>query len=233
MTFTTRRLLTLFSPVLTASVFLPAAAASAQSSFATISAHPTSLSALFMDAAAPVAYSSSVSPDGTTSTAASTTTAGGAIETASYGPFSAVNVTAKFGSTGVGFDVATPLARHFGLRSGFTFFSYNTTVTTDGLNIAGAIKLQNASSSIDIYPFHNSFRISPGISFANHNRMFATLNVPGGQNFTLNDQNFVSDPSDPVHGAASFSFGKAIAPRLTMGWGKHHPAQRQPRQFSP
>lgn len=139
-------------------------------------------------------------------------------------PFSGVAVALKVGSGGIGFDVATPLARHFNLRSGASFFSYNTTLTEDGLNITGAIKFQNASASLDYYPFHNGFRISPGISFRNNNAMNAVINVPGGQSFSLGDGDYTSDPADPIHGTAAFAFGSSnFAPRLTMGFGNMLP----------
>ncbi len=134
-------------------------------------------------------------------------------------PFSAVAVSFRVGSTGIGAEIATPLSRHLAIRSGASFFSYNTSFTTNGLNITGGLHLQNASTSVDIYPFHSSFRISPGLTFANKNRMSATLLVPGGQSFSLGDGgNYYSDPSNPVHGTASFIFGNSLAPRLTMGF---------------
>jgi hypothetical protein len=146
-------------------------------------------------------------------------------------PFSAVAVTFKLGSGGIGFDVATPLARHFGLRSGASFFSYNTTLTEDGMNITGAIKFQGASTSLDIYPFrNNSFRISPGIAYANNNNLNANILVPGGQTFSFGDGgNYYSDPSDPIHGTASFSLGHTIAPRITMGFANIIPRKGETR----
>jgi len=130
----------------------------------------------------------------------------------------------KLGTPGVGFEVATPLAQRMNLRAGAAFFSYNTTFTTDGLSIDGALKLGNAFASVDIYPFNNSFRISPGFSFQNNNRLNATLLVPGGQTFSLGDGgDYISDPSDPVHGTGTFVLGNNFAPRLTLGFGNMLP----------
>jgi hypothetical protein len=139
-------------------------------------------------------------------------------------PFSAVAVALKVGSGGIGFDVATPLMQRLNLRSGASFFSYNTSLTQDGLNIAGAIKFQNASTSVDIFPFNGSFRISPGITFRNNNALNAAITVPGGQSFSLGDSDYTSDPLDPIHGTAAFAFGSSnFAPRLTMGFGNMLP----------
>ena len=136
-------------------------------------------------------------------------------------PFSAVAVEVKVGTAGPGFDVATPLMRRVNLRSGASFFQYNNaSFTQDGLNISGNVKLQNAAASIDIYPFNNSFRISPGLTFKNNNALNATMLVPGGQSFSLGDTDYTSSPTDPIHGTAAFQFGTSnIAPRFTVGFG--------------
>jgi hypothetical protein len=143
--------------------------------------------------------------------------------TPSMTPFKTYALAVKVGSMGIGLDVATPLAQRLNLRVGASFFQYNTTLTEDGLNISGAIKFQNASASVDIYPFRGSFRISPGFTYKNNNSLNATLLVPGGQKFSLGDNDFYSDPSDPVHGSAAFNFGNNLAPRLTMGFGNMLP----------
>jgi hypothetical protein len=136
-------------------------------------------------------------------------------------PFNAVAVAVKVGSGGVGFDVATPVMRRVNLRSGATFFQYNNaSFTQDGLNINGNVKLQTAGVNLDIYPFGNSFRISPGMTFKNNNYLNAALLVPGGQDFSLGDTDYTSSPTDPIHGTAAFQFGTSnLAPRLTVGFG--------------
>ena len=139
-------------------------------------------------------------------------------------PFSDLAFAVKMGTAGIGFDVATPLAQRLNLRAGASFFSYNTTFTTDGLNIDGALKLGTAAASVDIYPFNNSFRISPGFAFRNNNHLNASLLVPGGQTFSLGESaDFTSDPTDPIKGSGSFVFGNNFAPRLTMGFGNMLP----------
>ena len=137
----------------------------------------------------------------------------------SFQPFSSLAVTVKATSTGIGFDLAVPMNSWLALRSGATYFSYNTTINTDGLNIVGALHLQNASTSLDIHPFHNSFRISPGLSYANRVAMGAAIMVPGGQSFSLGDGgDYTSDPSNPIHGTGSFLFGNRVDPRITVGF---------------
>ena len=139
-------------------------------------------------------------------------------------PFSGMGLAFKVGTNGIGVDVSTPFSQHFAVRTGASFFSYNTSLTQDGMDINGALKLQSASASLDIYPFHNSFRISPGFSYANHNHLDATLLVPGGQTFSFGDGGtYYSDSNDPVHGTAAFQIGKTLSPKMTVGWGNIMP----------
>ena len=140
-------------------------------------------------------------------------------------------VAVKVGTMGPGVDIATPLAQRLNLRVGASFFQYSPSFTTDGLNIDGQLKLQNASASVDVYPFNNSFRISPGLTFKNNNSLNASMLVPGGNSFSLGDSDYTSSPVDPIHGTASFTFGTSnIAPRFTMGFGNMLP--RSGKHFS-
>jgi hypothetical protein len=134
-------------------------------------------------------------------------------------PFSAVGVAVKVGVEGIGFDVATPLARKFNVRAGASFFSYNSSLTEDGITINPDIKFRKAGASLDYYPFGGSFRISPGFVFYNGNHAAATALVPAGMTFDLNDTTYTSSATDPVHGTAEVLFGKKQAPSFTIGWG--------------
>jgi hypothetical protein len=135
-------------------------------------------------------------------------------------PLSAVGLGLEFGSGGVGVDLVTPLSRHFNLRASASFFSYSPNLVVDGLDIGGAIRFENASASLDIFPFHNGFRISPGLTSFNKTHLDATLLVPAGQSFTLNGASYTSDPTNPVHGTGNFAFGQnKVVPRFTLGYG--------------
>ncbi len=65
--------------------------------------------------------------------------------------------------------------------------------------------------------------------FANDNRARATALVPPGSTITLNGQNYISSPTDPLHGAGSVDFRK-VSPGFTLGWGNIVP--RTSSQFS-
>jgi hypothetical protein len=105
-------------------------------------------------------------------------------------------------------------------------FNYDTTFNTNGFAADAKVKLASTRTSIDVYPFHAGFRISPGIMFYNQNRVTANETVAGGTSFTLNDDTFYSANPNPVTGAVPVS-GSALlnlhstrpAFTITGGWG--------------
>ena len=141
------------------------------------------------------------------------------IQPAPMRPFHGFAVAAAVSSGGIGADIATPLARGLELRVGGRLFGHHTTFDTDGINANADLTLQNVAASVDIYPFHNSFHISPGITLHNDNHVFSTLQAKTGQTFTLGDTDYTSSPTDPIRGTGRFNFGKTVAPRLTVGLG--------------
>ena len=134
-------------------------------------------------------------------------------------PFHSVAFAVKAGTTGVGFDVATPLARRLNLRAGLQLFDYTANFTTDGISGAGDLTLSNTAVSVDYFPFRNSFHLSPGITLHNDNHIAGPIFVAPGQTFTLGDTDYTSDPNDPLQGFARARFGAKLAPRFTVGWG--------------
>jgi hypothetical protein len=143
----------------------------------------------------------------------------------SYRPFTAFALGVKGGFAGIGVEAAVPLWMHFNLRASASFFSYSGSYNADGITINGEAKFRSGTASIDYYPFaHHGFRISPGVTFYNGNNLNATAFVPPGNEFDLNDTNYYSAalPS-PVSGSASLTFGKRVAPSLTIGVGNMIP----------
>ena len=138
-------------------------------------------------------------------------------------PFSAIGFSVKAGVGGVGFDVATPLSRKFNLRGGATYFDYKMNTSSDGVNYAGTLELGNAGVGIDWFPWAGAFHISPGVVLYNRNNATATANVPAGGTFTLNDQQYTSSQTDPIHGSMLLHMSHKAAPSLTVGWGNMIP----------
>jgi hypothetical protein len=138
-------------------------------------------------------------------------------------PFSTVAIALKLGDQGIGGELAVPVLSRLNLRAGAQFFSLNANVTSQGVQATGQLQMRNIFTSVDIYPFRNGFRISPGFTVHNDTHLTAALLAPGGTTFTLNDTDYVSDPSNPIHGNAGFVMGGVSAPRLTFGWGNMIP----------
>ncbi len=144
--------------------------------------------------------------------------------TTGFIPSRTLGVTIKLSSGGVGLDLAVPVAPRFAVRAGASFLSVDGSLVVKNINIDGNLRLQNAFAGVDFFPFHNSFRITPGFSFANRTTASANLFIPGGQSFSFGNGNTnTSDPADPVNGNAAFVFGHGFSPRLTVGWANAIP----------
>jgi len=133
-------------------------------------------------------------------------------------PFRSLSLTANVGTSGIGFDVATPIAPRLKVRAGAQFYSQDFGFTTDGLNAKASLHLRNVALMLDVFPFHNGFHLSPGVTLNNDNHLTGVVNVPGGQTFSLGDTDFLSSPLDLVGGAARIRLGDKVAPRFTLGW---------------
>jgi hypothetical protein len=149
----------------------------------------------------------------------------GAIPPVKSRPFSRIGIDAHAGLNGIGFDVATPLARKFNLRAGADFFSYNTSFTDQGADITIDLRLRSGHASLDWFPFGGRFRLSPLLVFGNNNLASGTALVPAGSTITLDGQDYISSYTDPLHGNGSIDFRK-IAPGLSLGFGNIIPRTR-------
>jgi hypothetical protein len=158
-----------------------------------------------------------------------TTSRYGAESAATVAPFSAVALGSHVGIGGIGFDLATPLAKRFNIRGGSDFFSYSTSFQEEGANVAANLRLRSGHASLDWFPFGGRFRVSPLLVFANNNQATATAVVPAGSTVSLNGQNYISSTTDPLHGGGSVDFRK-FSPGLSLGFGDIIP--RTGRHFS-
>jgi hypothetical protein len=139
-------------------------------------------------------------------------------------PFSSIGVGVKAGTSGIGFDVATPLIPgRLNLRGGASFFSYSTTITTDNININGSLKFRNSEVMADFFPFRNFLRLSGGMTIYNNTGLSANLAVPANQSFTLGNDTYYSSQSNPITGTGVFNFGGKTAGRVSIGTGNMLP----------
>ena len=141
-------------------------------------------------------------------------------------PFSRLALGADFSPLGVGGLAAVNLTRHLDARVTGNYLQYSTSFNTDGFNFDASLHLASAGASVDYYPFHNGFRLSPGVLFYNQNRANADAPVTPGTSFTLNGQNFYAATPDPAKGMTALSGTGTLnlhttrpAFTATTGWG--------------
>src|SRR5882757_4353832 len=152
-------------------------------------------------------------------------------------PFSHIAMAVKLGAEGIGLDLATPLSNKWNLRGGVSLLTgdYNFKVSgvgelssdlqplKDGINIEAKPRFSTVSASLDWFPRYGSFRISPGLTFYNGNHGTALATVQGGQVINIGDEDYTSDPRNPLLATIDVRFGRTVAPRLTIGWGNMLP----------
>ena len=133
--------------------------------------------------------------------------------------FSAVGVDVKIGAGGIGFDVATPLARKFNLRGTGYFFRYNTSITENYITYGGDIQLASGGASLDWFPFGGTFRLSAVVIAYNGNQLTGSATINPNESFTLNGTTYYSSATDPAHASATLHLGSKAAPEFSFGWG--------------
>jgi hypothetical protein len=133
-------------------------------------------------------------------------------------PFSRIAVGTRLGSLGLGAQVATPLMSRLNLRGSANFFNFSYGANVDGADYDSQLRLKSGMVSVDYFPFHSSFHVSPGIMIFK-STADAAMNVAGGNSFSLGDTTYTSDPNDPIHGSGTMNFGRTIMPALTVGFG--------------
>src|SRR6266481_4131511 len=135
-----------------------------------------------------------------------------------------IGVGVKVSMLGIGGEVAVAVSHRSNVRFGFNAFSYGHTFDKDGVTYKGTLDLRSAQATYDLF-FLKEFHISPGVLVYNGNNVTANASVPGGQSFTLNNTNYVSDVADPVSGTGKLAVYKA-APMLLVGFGNLVPRSR-------
>jgi hypothetical protein len=137
-------------------------------------------------------------------------------------PFSKVALGLKASTLGTGLELATPLSRSLNLRVGANIFAFGYTFSIDGVVYNSDLHFRSAQASLDWFPTHSSFHISPGILYG-RNSLSALATVPPGQSFSLGDQPLINSIDDAIGGTASAVFPRNFAPTLMVGFGNMIP----------
>ena len=127
---------------------------------------------------------------------------------------------------GIEVEATTNVQRHLNLRASGSLFDYATSFNTSGFAAQAKLRLASVRTSLDVYPFHSGFRISPGLLLYNQNRVTASDTVASGTSFTLNDDTFYSANTNaatgatPIRGTALLNLhARRPAFTITGGWG--------------
>ncbi len=136
-------------------------------------------------------------------------------------PFSRLALSGGVGANGINMQVAVEANRYINIRGIGNYFTYSLTKTVNGTNDTGTLNFATGGVSVDLYPFPNhGWRLSPGVLFYNQNAVTATLNVAGGDSFTMNSTKFWSSTTSPVSGSGGIFLNKTNpAFTMTTGWG--------------
>jgi hypothetical protein len=158
----------------------------------------------------------------------------GAAPSHELAPFRSWKIAFIANTLGAGFDVSTSLARHFDLRGGANFLSLSPAFDVDGLHYSSSVHLRSGRFGVDWFPRHRNFHITPSIMYFNNN-LTALTHVPAGARFDLDDNSFVSDTTDPVHGDAGLVYPHHVAPMISVGFNNilpgHHRHISVPLEF--
>jgi len=136
----------------------------------------------------------------------------------------AIGVGVKISTLGIGGEAALPLSQRSNVRVGFNVFNYGHTFDKDGVSYKGTLNLRSAQATYDFFPL-GEFHVSPGVLLYNGNKLTAGASVPGGQTFSLNGVDYMSDAADPITGAGKLTSYK-VAPMVLLGFGNLIPRHR-------
>jgi hypothetical protein len=131
---------------------------------------------------------------------------------------------------GIGLGAATSISRSLNLRAAGNFFGYNLSGVTSGVTYHGSLSFRSVQASVDWFPWHRNFHLSPGVLFYNQNSATVHGGISAGQSFTVNNATYYSAASDPVtlYGHVAF---RRTSPMFTAGWGNWLPRSRE-KHFS-
>lgn len=133
------------------------------------------------------------------------------------GLFTRYGLGAQISPLGIGGQFAVLLMPSVNLRTGVSYFSYNTNQTEDDIPFTANLRLQAERVSVDWYLWR-SLHVSPGFLFGNSSRAFGSASIAAGNSFTVNHMTYYSSAVRPVQASGSVTFNH-VAPVFTLGWG--------------
>jgi hypothetical protein len=186
--------------------------------FAQVPAGNAHLSPYFFTAASLV-DSPDTSADGAANGAAAA--AFGQVEPSAYADryLTRLSLGGSVSTLGTGGELATNLPYRIDLRLVGNFFDFNWKMTDSGFYVVVNTELANTGVLADYYPW-KSLRISPGVLFYNTDRIRGDVQAQPGATFTINNVNYSSQDSNPIHGTGRLLLG-GRGFMATAGWGHY------------
>jgi len=141
-------------------------------------------------------------------------------------PFSRFSIGGSIGALGAGIESSANVIPHLNLRVTGNYLGFGVNnYSAQGFNIDANLHMASARASLDYYPFHKGFRLSPGVMFYNQNHALANFTAQQGASFDLNNYTYYSATGDQtVHGVGRVRLGNGSpAFTATTGWGNTIP----------
>lgn len=129
-------------------------------------------------------------------------------------PAAAQTIVAKGGTTGVGAELAFPLADRFAVRVWANGGSLSRDLTESGIRYDARLRFGTAFALADLHPFAGGFRIAAGVAY-NDNRFDFTGRGDGGT-IEINGVPYSSADVGTLDGRVRFD---KTSPYLGIGWG--------------
>jgi hypothetical protein len=128
-----------------------------------------------------------------------------------------VAVSAKVGFlTGIGLDVAVPLADNINLRAGGSGWRYDRNFTESGIDYKGELRLRTAGVFADWYPTYGIFRVTAGL-VRNTSRFTLNGKPSSGGSVQIGDNTYQASDLGTVEGQVNFKHN--LSPFIGVGFG--------------
>ncbi len=150
--------------------------------------------------------------------------AGPALASETVGTLTRIGVGLHLSSLGPGAEVAYELTGRINIRGGFNYFNLSQNFDSHGIQYGGSLKFESGEARLD-YFLWRSLHVSPGLLISNGTLFGGTIAVPAGQSFSINHDNYTSEPTDPLSGTGALKFN-TVAPSILFGVGDLVPRGR-------
>jgi hypothetical protein len=139
-----------------------------------------------------------------------------------------VGFALRASTLGLGIDGAFRLHRRLNARIGINRYTYSREFedADSDITYTGTLALQSVAAYLDWFPFGGGFHVSPGITIKNGNELRFDATVPAGETISVDDEDYLSTASRPIHASGVVSVA-ATRPALLIGWGNLVPRSRR------